>query len=603
MLKPIPNTLIAFLIAVFNTACGQAQYPNNNKISLANFNAAAQATVVLNNQHQIIPLKNLENATLVSIHFGNKNASVFDSILNKYAHIQRINGNQYLKNKFVNSIENAIVTYNTVIVSLDNASVLNDETLNFITSLDKRKQLIITLSGDEKNLALLDNFNSPIIFCSLVTPESASFTAQLIFGGVSCKNQLASNVSSKFIKGMGADIQKCRFNFTLPEDENINATDLNPIDTIVAQAIKAKATPGAVVFVAKNGKVIFNKAYGYHTYQNQTAENVADIFDLASVSKLATTAAAMRLYETGKLNLDTVISAYLPETINTNKQNIKVRELLLHQAGLVPFIPFYERLKIGDYSRKPSNYFSVQVADSFYIANDYFKKTMWPIMLNSPLKNRGTYLYSDLSMYFMKQIIENICQQALEDYLQTQFFKPLGMYSTGYHPRQQFDKSSIIPTEQDTYFRKTLLWGFVHDQGAALLGGVAGHAGLFSNAADLAILFQMMLNGGSYGGKQYLKPETIALFTSKQSAVSRRGLGFDRWDSNPAKEYPSKYASKHTFGHTGYTGTCVWVDAEQNLVYIFLSNRVHPKVTNKLSDLMTRTRILDHIYKTIYKSN
>lgn len=601
MLKPIPNIIITFLMVIFNTACGQSQSQNN--VWLTNFNAAAQGTVVLNNQLHIIPLKNLEQLQLVSINFGNKNASIFDSILNKYAHTQRINGNQYLKNKFVNSIENEIVAYNTVIISLDNASVLDDETLKFITSLAGRKQLIIALSGEQKNLALLDKLNSPIIFCSLITPESASFTAQLIFGGLSCKNQLASNVSQKFIKGMGADIQKCRFKFTLPEDENINATDLNPIDTIVAQAIKAKATPGAVVFVAKNGKVIFNKAYGYHTYKNQSPDNVADIFDLASVSKLATTTAAMRLYETGKLNLDTAISAYLPETINTNKQNIKVRELLLHQAGLVPFIPFYERLKIGDYSRKPSDYFNVQVADSFYLANDYFKKTMWPIMLNSPLKNRGTYVYSDLSMYFMKQIIENICQQPLEEYLQTQFFNPLGMYSTGYHPRQQFDKALIVPTEQDTYFRKTLLWGFVHDQGAAMVGGVAGHAGLFSNAADLAILFQMILNGGNYGGKQYLKPETIALFTSKQSAVSRRGLGFDRWDPNPAKEYPSKYASKHTFGHTGYTGTCVWVDAEQNLIYIFLSNRVHPKVTNKLSDLMVRTRILDQIYKTIYKSN
>ncbi|TAF46545.1 MAG: beta-N-acetylglucosaminidase [Sphingobacteriales bacterium] len=599
MLKSILHYTFTFLTLIFSVALGQAQNYNE----LANFNSAAQSTVVLNNQNQIIPLKNLQLLKLASIHFGSKYAIVFDSILNKFVQASRINGNQYQKNKFFNSLESQVSTYNTVIISLDNSSVLNSETLKFIALLAQRKQVIISLSGDDKNLALLDGLDCPIIFCSLATPESASFTAQLIFGGVTCKNQLASTISKKFIKGMGAYVEKCRFKFTHPEDENMNANNLNPIDAIVAEAIQAKATPGAVVFVAKNGKVIFNKAYGYHTYKNLTPESVADIFDLASVSKLATTTVAMRLYETGKLNLDTVISAYLPETINTNKQNIKVRELLLHQAGLVPFIPFYERLKIGDYSRKPSEYFNVQVADSFYVSKNYFKNTMWPAMLNSPLKNRGTYVYSDLSMYFMQQIIENICQQPLEDYLQAQFFKPLGMCSTGYYPRQQFNKALIVPTEQDTYFRKTLLWGFVHDQGAALLGGVAGHAGLFSNATDLAILFQMMLNGGSYGGMQYLKPETIALFTSKQSAVSRRGLGFDRWDPNLTKEYPSKYASKNTFGHTGYTGTCVWVDAEQNLIYIFLSNRVHPKVNNKISDLKIRTRILDTIYKAIYTSN
>jgi len=601
MLKFFFPTIHIFLIGILNTACAQNQTYNN--IWLANFNAAAQNTVVLNNQNQIIPLTNLDKLKLVSINFNNNNSTVFDSILNKYAYVRQINGNQYLKNEFINSIENEIVEYNTVIVSLDNQSVLNDETLKFIAVLDKKKQIIIALNGDEKNLVLFDNFNCPIIFCKLNIPESASFTAQVIFGGVGCKNQLSNTVSTKFAKGIVNVVLKTRFEFTVPENVNINSNNLNAIDAIVAEAIKAKATPGAVVFVAKNGKVIFNKAYGYHTYQNQTPENVNNIFDLASISKLTTTTAAMHLYETGKLNLDTVISAYLPETINTNKQDIKVRELLLHQAGLVPFIPFFERLKIGYYSRKPSDYFNVQVADSFYIAQDYFKKTMWPTMLNSPIKTRGKYVYSDISMYFMKQIIENITKQPLEDYVKTEFFGSLGMQTTTYHPRQSFDKKQIVPTEQDTYFRKTLLWGFVHDQGAAMVGGVAGHAGLFSNASDLAILFQMILNGGNYGGKQYFKPSTIALFTSKQSSVSRRGLGFDRWDPNPAKEYPSKYASKNTFGHTGYTGTCVWVDAEQDLIYIFLSNRVHPTVTNKLSDLKIRTRILDQIYKSIFKAN
>lgn len=593
------NSKITILIFIlfFNSACGQNNIENQSW--LQNFNSAAQNTIVLNNQNQALPLQNLDNLKIVSIDFGNPYSSVFDSLLQKYTSVKTINGNQYIASKFFNSLLSNLQGYNTIIVSLNNISVLNPETLKFILEIEKKKQLIISLSGDERNLASLNEFESPIIYCSQQTPESAAFTAQLIFGGTATMGKLNTNISKKFIAGLGSNIQKCRFTFTLAEDVGLKTSDLGEIDNIIADAIKAKATPGAVVLVAKDGKVIYNKAYGYHTYQNQTPENVNNIFDLASVSKLATTTAAMHLYETGKLNLDTVISAYLPETINTNKQNIKVRELLLHQAGLVPFIPFFEKLKIGDYSRKPSDYFTVQVADSFYIAHDYYKKIMWPIMLNSPLKNRGKYLYSDLSMYFLKEIIETITQQPLENYVQQQFFKPLGMYTTGYHPRQIFDKNQIIPTEEDTYFRKTLLWGYVHDQGAAMVGGVAGHAGLFSNAPDLAILFQMLLNGGSYGGRQFLRPQTIALFTAKQSNVSRRGLGFDRWDPDASKEYPSKYASNQTFGHTGYTGTCVWVDAKHNLIYIFLSNRVHPKVSNKLSDLKIRTRIFDVIYKAI----
>lgn len=597
----MPQTLskitILLLFSILNTACGQTNIENQSW--LKNFNSAAQNTIVFNNQTQVLPLKNIEDLKIISVDFGTPHKNVFDSLLQKYTLVKTINGNQYIANQYFNSLLSNLQIYNTIIISLNNTSVLNPETLKFILELEKKKQLIIALSGDDKNLASLDEFHSPIIYCNQQTPESAAFTAQLIFGGTATTARLNKNISKKFAAGLGVNIQKTRLTFTVAEDVGMKTSDLEEIDKIITEGIKAKATPGAVVFVAKDGKVIFNKAYGYHTYQNQTPENVNDIFDLASVSKLATTAAAMHLYQTGQLNLDTVISAYLPETINTNKQNIKVRELLLHQAGLVPYIPFFEKLKIGDYSRKPSDYFTVQVADSFYIAQDYYKNTMWPIMLKSHILNRGTYIYSDLSMYFLKEIIETITKQPLEGFVHQQFFKPLGMYTTGYHPRLNFDKNQIVPTENDTYFRKTLLWGFVHDQGAAMVGGVAGHAGLFSNATNLATLFQMMLNKGLYGGQQFLKPQTVALFTAKQSKVSRRGLGFDRWDPNPSKAYPSKYASSKTFGHTGYTGTCVWVDPENNLVYIFLSNRVHPQVNNKLSELKIRTRILDVIYKAI----
>src|SRR5690554_1548097 len=224
---------------------------------------------------------------------------------------------------------------------------------------------------------------------------------------------------------------------------------------------------------------------------------------------------------------------------------------------------------------------------------------MWPIMLNSNLNETGRYVYSDISMYVMKEVAEHQTGIPMEEYIQQEFYRPLGMVRAGYNPRERFDRTEIIPTEVDTYFRNTLLEGYVHDQGAAMAGGIAGHAGLFSTANDLAIYGQLLLNRGEYGGERYFKAETVDLFTSKQSATSRRGLGFDRADPDTSKAYPSKLASPATFGHTGYTGTCIWIDPEEQLIYIFLSNRVHPAVSTKLYELNVRSRIQDTLYEAI----
>ncbi|HEY0895545.1 MAG TPA: serine hydrolase, partial [Sphingobacteriaceae bacterium] len=309
----------------------------------------------------------------------------------------------------------------------------------------------------------------------------------------------------------------------------------------------------------------------------------------------------MRLLEQEKLKLDTIVGAYIPKARKTDKINIPVRDVMLHQAGFIPFIPFYNHIKPEDFSRDSSFAFPVKAADNYYMRRNYFKDVMWKQMLESPVKTPGKYVYSDLSMYYMKEMVERQSQSRLDQYVLDQFYKPLGMKTAGFNPRYRFSKDDIVPTENDTYFRKTLLHGYVHDQGAAMVGGVSGHAGLFASGNDLAILYQMILNGGSYGGEQYFKPETVSMFTAKQSDVSRRGLGFDRWDPKSTNGYPSKLASPQTYGHTGYTGTCVWVDPKYNLVYIFLSNRVHPVVTNKLSELNIRGRIQDVVYQAIEK--
>lgn len=311
--------------------------------------------------------------------------------------------------------------------------------------------------------------------------------------------------------------------------------------------------------------------------------------------------AAMRLCETGKIDLEAPVSDYISEIKNMDdKKNIRIRELLLHQAGFVPFLPFYEKLQPGDCSKDSSEQYPVKVADGYYLRANYFKEVMWPQMLRSKIESRGKCVYSDLSMYFMKEVIEQVSAERLDEYVRKSFYIPLGMRTAGFLPRQRFARDRIVPTtENDTWFRKMLLQGYVHDPGAAMAGGVSGHAGLFAGSNDLAILFQMILNKGSYGGVRYFKPETVDRFTSRQSTVSRRGLGFDRWDPDISKGYPSKLASSEVFGHTGYTGTCVWIDPKYDLIYIFLSNRVYPENGDALLRLNIRSRIQDIIYAAI----
>ncbi len=600
MIKKL-SVLSTFLSCLTLLSCGQEH--EESQTWLGKFKQANESTVVLNNDKEVIPLQNLEKRNIAVVDLGFSHFLVFDSLLNKYSHTALFNGNTYFANQQFNKLTDDLKFYNTIVVTLSDVSVFNDEVMDFIAELDKKNRLIVALFGDPKSLTKLDDINSPIVWSPQHTNEGASFSAQLIFGGVATKAVLPQSYTSKYQAGNGSIIDKVRLEYTVPEEVGININDLKQIDAIAAEAISKKATPGCVVLVAKDGKVIFNKAYGTHTYDKDAPKNrIDDIFDLASITKTsATTMEAMKLYEEKKLNLDTAISTYLAQTKNTGKSQIKVKELLLHQAGFIPYIPFYAKMKAGDSNRDSSETYNVKVADGFYMKESYYKEVMWKEMLESPVRTRGQYVYSDLSMYFMKEILETITRKPLKDYVADNFYKPLGMYTTGFNPRHRFTKSQIVPTENDTYFRNTLLQGYVHDQGAAMLGGVAGHAGLFSNASDLAILYQMLLNKGSYGGETYFKPKTVALFTAKNSDLSRRGLGFDGWDPNSKKEYPSKLASSQTFGHTGYTGTAVWVDPKENLVYIFLSNRVNPEVNNRLSTLDVRPRIHDVIYKAIQK--
>jgi CubicO group peptidase (beta-lactamase class C family) len=593
----LPLLLLPFIL--FHSACAQ-QPPLNTAAYINEEKLAGQTTVLLNNDSLLVPLKKLDELKIASINFSNTYAAAFDSLLNKYARINTVKGQDYLGPKNINMLTQDLKFYNTLIIQVTDIDLKNPRVLSFIKANQKLKKVVLAFFGNGNVLNTLDDYTEPVIWTEKVTPVTSAFVAQAIFGGVALAQKLPKAFSAKYTTNSGYITQKTRLQYTIPELAGINANNLKEIDNVAAEALRQHATPGCVVLVAKDGKVIFNKAYGYHTYNADEPDKITDIFDLASVTKIgATTMEVMKLVEEGKLNLDSTMGSYVPLARTTNKNNILVRELMLHQAGLVPYIPFHDHVKPSDHSADSSAAYPTKVADGYFIRQDFYKDYMLPTMLKTGLRVRGHYEYSDLSMYFMKEIVESVTAEPLNEYVQTEFYNKLGMQTAGFLPRKRFNVDQIVPTENDTYFRHTLLEGYVHDQGAALAGGVSGHAGLFASANDLAILFQMVLNKGTYGDIQYFKPQTVDMFTAKQSAVSRRGLGFDRWDPILTRHYPSELASDQTFGHTGYTGTCVWVDPKYNLVYIFLSNRVHPAVTERLSSLRIRGRIQDVIYRAI----
>jgi beta-N-acetylhexosaminidase len=368
--------------------------------------------------------------------------------------------------------------------------------------------------------------------------------------------------------------------------------------------------PGCVAMVIKDGKIAYHKAFGHFNYDSLENVTTASVYDMASVTKIcATTLAVMKLYEEGKIDLKKNLGDYLGWVKGSNKEKLTIENLLLHQAGLSPFIPFYK--EVIDSSGTPyvplfaaakNDSFKIRVAHNLFLRNDW-KDTMYQRILQSPLTATGKYVYSDNDFIFLGKIVETITDMPLDEFVQKEFYTPLALATAGFKPGKNIPINRIAPTENETIFRKQLIRGDVHDPGAAMFGGVSGHAGLFSNAFDMAVILQMLLNGGAFNGKRYLQKTTIDLFTAYHSNTSRRGFGFDKPEKDNYKRaapYPCKSASSQTFGHTGFTGTCVWADPAHQLIFIFLSNRITPSATNnKLTTLNSRSNMMEAIYKTL----
>lgn len=384
------------------------------------------------------------------------------------------------------------------------------------------------------------------------------------------------------------------------------------VDSIVTDAIHKKAFPGCVVLAVKNDSIVFEKSYGHYTYEQAERMTMESVFDMASVTKIcATTLAVMKLYEEGKFDLKQRLGFYIPWVNGTNKQDLLIEDILLHQAGLKSWIPFYKEIIDAQtgvpfddmYENVSIEGYSIRVADRFYMRKDWLD-TMQQRILQSEMGPHGKYVYSDNDFIFLGKIVEQLTGLSLDDYVRKHFYEPLDLHATGFLPRQHLPLSRIVPTEKEVLFRRQLLRGDVHDPGAAMFGGIAGHAGLFSTAYEMAVLMQMLNNGGTIAGKQFFKPETVQLFTSYGSEGSRRGFGFDKpeKDNDTRKDpYPAVSVSPAAFGHTGYTGTCVWADPDHKIVFVFLSNRVHPDggANGKLLSMNVRGKVHDAIYKVL----
>ncbi|MEN9684968.1 MAG: hypothetical protein RLZZ28_754 [Bacteroidota bacterium] len=438
--------------------------------------------------------------------------------------------------------------------------------------------------------------------------QEAAFA--LLEGRAQARGKLPVTVTDKMKFGNGISYNNY-FPPATPESVGMNSEALKKIDAIANDAIDKGATPGCVVLVAKNGKLVYNKAFGYTNYDKKEPINTQMAYDLASVTKIsATTVSIMKLYEEGKIDLNKTLGDYLPWVKGSDKAPLKLTDILLHQAGLNPFIPFYREV-IDTVTGNPlPQYFSTvkdadhlfRAAENIYVRNDW-QDSLYKRILQSKLTAADHYVYSDNDFIFLGKIVEAVSGKPLNEYARENIYAPLQMTTTSFRPRERIPLDLIVPTEEEKHFRQQLIRGDVHDEGAAMFGGVAGHAGLFSNAYDLAQLYQLLLNGGELNGIRLFKKSTVDKFTAYNSSISRRGLGFDKPEKDNAtrkEPYPSRSVSPETFGHTGFTGTCVWVDPKENLLYIFLSNRVTPtRNNNKLSQLNVRPNIQEAIYQSI----
>jgi len=559
--------------------------------------------ILTNNRDSLLPFKKTYAEQYKVVHVGAKKLRKFQNSFFDYAncsnHLYRPQ-----KDGKINGLAFNPIRSGAYVITLDGINLSptkHKEFINSIHKINEDSKVVIVNYGNPYNLSLIDStITSVQIFERNAITEVA--VPQLLFGAIEARGSLPVEVANWLPKGKRSITPILRLKYTTPEEVGISSDKFEGIDRIFASAIRSRATPGGQVLVAKQGKIIYSKTFGHHTYDKVQRVEQTDLYDVASITKTAaTTLAAMDLYETEEIKLDAPLGGQMELSSKATIKNILLKNLFIHKSGLQRNMPISVYLNNRGYPRDCTPYFcrfqtdkySLKVADNFYFDPTHIDSIYEQVSVLPRTYRNRKYLYSDVNFYLIHQLLEQKIGYDLDDYLKRHFYEPLGLRYLTFKPLERLSPDVIAPTQQDDFWRKSLVRGYVHDEAAAVLGGVGGNAGLFSNAADLAVVFQMLLQGGKYGGKQYLSKETIDYFIASIHG-NHRGLGFDKARYNYTA---SKSASPKTFGHSGFSGTCVWVDPEEELIYIFLSNRVYP---NPRNDTMKKMRVRQRIHQVVY---
>ena len=583
----------------------------------------SNALTVLNNKGNIIPVKNIRDFKIAVLAINTKNNSNFQERMLSYMPADTFAIYNSDDNKSAGLLKR-LADYNLVIAGIFNTDQHPDMNPgigpglnNFLKKLTEGNKTIVTFFGNPNEISKLDALNEAdgLILAYQENDHTEDLAAQLIFGGMGGHGTLPVTINKEWPSGFGITTPgNLRLQYGFPENAGLSSESLNrKIDSIANIGLKAKAYPGCEVMVARKGIVVFHKTYGFQTYDDRVSVRKDDLFDLASVTKVSSTLAGLMLLGSeGKFSVDRKLGDYLPDFRKTNKGDLLMKDLLTHQAGLKAWIPFWRETVKPDssfkrkvFSHEYSEKYPLKVANDLYINKNYRKKIFSEIK-KSPLGEKK-YVYSDLTFIIAPGIIEKLTGEKWYDFVTNNIYRKLGAYDICFNPYLKYPLQRIVPTEYDSLFRRQLLHGTVHDEAAAMQGGISGHAGLFATANDLMKLMELYRRMGEYGGEQIISKEILEEYTRVQFPENnnRRGLGFDKpllnnQELGPADAYPAKSATPQSFGHSGYTGTFVWIDPVYEITYIFFSNRVYPtRNNNLLSDLNIRSYILQAIYDSI----
>lgn len=553
-----------------------------------------------------IPIQNLEDKKIAYVSLGDAKGTYFVRELKNYAKVDIVS------DKHLGGLIKKLKKYNLVIVGFHKSNKnpwksykFSNKDLVWLQEIARNKKIILDVFASPYSLLEVKTFTNieGVVLSYQNSKLSQELSAQALFGAFPLKGKLPVSINEVFKAGEGIQtVSLKRLEYTIPEAAGFSSTKLSAIDRYIDTILKQKMAPGGQILVARNGKVVYNKSFGYQTDNKRRKVKNSDLYDLASLTKiLATLPVVMKLEENKKLSIYSELDHLLPDYEKSNKDVLNIKQILSHYAQLKSWIPFYTKTldsvtgKISKdlYRKRKSKGFDIRVARDLYLKSSY-KDSIKNFIKDSDLREREGYKYSDLGYYILKDVVESKYDESLDKVVEKEFYKSLGLDRTSYMPLKKFNWKEIVPTEQDDYYRNQLLRGYVHDMGAAMQGGVGGHAGLFANANDVAKIMQMYLQKGYYGGVQYLQPETIEKFNTRYYAEvkNRRGLGFDKPQINPREKPTCGCVSEKSFGHSGFTGTYTWADPNSGILYVFLSNRVYPTMKNrKLVKSNIRTKI------------